>query len=78
MNVDSPFHRAREVWLTQFKSICEGDVWRVPGMKGGTGTCGEAVQEAVSITDFFVSAVGQLTSEHTIFCFAINSSCVNG
>lgn len=37
MNVDSPFHRAREVWLTQFKSIREGDVWSMPGMKEGTG-----------------------------------------
>lgn len=78
MNVDSPFHGARQVWLTQFKSICESDVWRVPGMKGGTGTCGVAVQETVSITDFFVRGVGQLASEHTIFYFATNSSCVNG
>lgn len=58
MNVDSPFHGAREVWLTQFKSIREGDVWSMPGMKEGTGKSGEAVQKAVTITDFFVTAFG--------------------
>lgn len=46
MNVDSPFHEAREVWLTQFKSIREGDVWRIPGMRAGTGKCGEALQKS--------------------------------
>lgn len=56
MNVDSPFHEAREVWLTQFKSIREGDVWRIQGMS--EGKCGEAVQKAVTITDFFVNAIG--------------------
>lgn len=58
MNVDSPFHEAREVWLTQFKSICEGDVWRISGMREGTGKSSEALQKAVTITDFFVSAIG--------------------
>lgn len=58
MNVDSPFHEARQVWLTQFKSIREGDVWRIPGMREGTGKCGEALQKAVTITDFFVNAIG--------------------
>lgn len=57
MNVDSPFHGAREIWLTQLKSICESDVWSMPGMKAGTGKSGEAVQKAVTITDFFVTAL---------------------
>lgn len=61
MNVDSPFHGAREVWLTQFKSIREGDVCRI------WWKCGRAVQKAVTITDFFVTAVGQLASQAKLF-----------
>lgn len=58
MNVDSRSRGAREVWLTQFKSICEGDVWSTLGMKEGTGKSGKAVHKTVTITDFFVTAFG--------------------
>lgn len=40
--------------LTHFKSICEGDVWRMLGMKEGMGHCGEAVTKAVRIYRFLL------------------------
>lgn len=38
-------------------------------MKEGTGKSGEAVQKAVTITDFFVTAFGQLASQAHHFLF---------